>query len=705
MDINKVIDEAVTQLPQPLWESWYIKEKIGSGSFSGVYRVEAERAKRVDTAALKIEPIIPDERLALNDERCAFFLKQKKADIEEETSIMYKLKGCPNVVSYEEEDIKEFLRDGKLAGYIFLIRMELLQNVYGLMNSRQLNTDEANIIRLAKEIGNGLKAAHDIGVIHRDVKPSNFFISENGTYKLGDFNIAKQTSYTRSFAGTEGYIAPEVYSARSGNASAYSAQADIYSLGICLYQLMNKGLFPFEDTENTETAIDRRMNGEQLPPPKNASADFSQIILKACAFAPEDRYANMSEMLADLDKLNAQKVDAYVSGAGFAMKKATATVYAGNTSYSAGNETKYADSSVYMQSQAAEASRSSRKKTIITVSAIIALIAVLGGLLFFAAKSLNDKSSDKESSTSAIEAVVSVETTTISSIQTAAATTETTTTTTTKDPNEFVGIINTESDDLSVRAAPSFDSEILGTIPKGTEIKAYYLDDNKDWFKVEYEEKGLSGYSCSHYIINKDKPDEVVPHDWLEATYTSPKKCSVCGATEGVPLTVPDQNEYSFNYDYTLFDGTTSVPIYGKFSLKNVVYADIDSDGIEEAIAEYSGEYSGEGFSMLQGYNVFLQDQIRIYDNGELVESYTNKMSMSGSDYYGLMEDKNTGEKFIGYCHIPRNAGEFQLSELYPDKSTLLYFDEKSYSHPMSEEINNKYTVLVGEGFKTYLSY
>ena len=619
MDINKVIDEAISQLPQPLWESWYIKEKIGSGSFSVVYRVEAKRASRIDTAALKIEPIIPDERIALNDERCASFLKQKKADIEEETSIMYKLKGCPNVVSYEEEDIKEFIRDGKLAGYIFLIRMELLQNVYDLMNSRQLNTDESNVIRFAKEIGNGLKAAHDIGVIHRDVKPSNFFISENETYKLGDFNIAKQTSYTRSFAGTEGYIAPEVYSAKSGNASAYSAQADIYSLGICLYQLMNKGLFPFEDTDDTETAIDRRMSGEQLPPPKNASADFSRIILKACAFAPEDRYFNMSEMLADLDKLNAMKADAYVSGAGFAAPKSTATVYAGNTSYSAGNEAKYAGSPIYMQPQADEASKKSHKKTIITISAIIALIAVLGGLLFFAAKKLNDKNYDTESSTSSNESAVS-EQTTLSSIQTTAATTETTTeaTTTTKDPNEFVGIINTESNDLSVRAAPSFDSEILGTIPKGTEIKACYFDNDKDWLKVEYEENGLSGYSCSHFIINKDKPDEAVPHDWIEATFSTPKTCSICGATEGNPISAPIGSGYD---DYILID--------------------TDMDGKTELVEIYINN------------NVI---SYKIYDNAS--DSRTVRLTLAGTnepkEYIVL--DENTGKVHICY-----------LTDLNPD--------------------------------------
>ena len=445
MNIDKIIEEVLQQIPQPLWENWYIKEKIGSGSFSSVFRVEAVRAKRVDSAALKVEPILPDERFSADEERSLSFLKQKRADIEEESTIMYKLKDCPNVVGYEDEDVKKFFRDGKLAGYIFLIRMELLQNVYDLMNSQQLNTDEANIIRLAKEIGNGLKAAHDIGVIHRDVKPSNFFISENGTYKLGDFNIAKQTSYTRSFAGTEGYIAPEVYRAKSGNASAYSAQADIYSLGICLYQFMNNGLFPFEDTVLTEEAIDKRMCGEELPPPSNASDSFSKIIMKACSFEPADRYSNMSEMLDDLDKLNASKVNAYVSGAGFAAPKSTATVYTGNTSYSSGNETKYADNSVYMQSQVVETSRRSSKKAIITVSAIIALIVILGGLLAFVANNINEKNGDEtvisniqDTSLTAVttvsttvESTSTATTTTTSATSTSTSTTETTTTETT----------------------------------------------------------------------------------------------------------------------------------------------------------------------------------------------------------------------------------------------------------------------------------
>ncbi|WP_024860358.1 serine/threonine protein kinase [Ruminococcus flavefaciens] len=659
MNIDKIIEEVLQQIPQPLWENWYIKEKIGTGSFSSVFRVEAVRAKRVDSAALKVEPILPDERLASNAERSLSYLKQKRADIEEESTIMYKLKDCQNVVGYEDEDVKEFHRDGKLAGYIFLIRMELLQNVYDLMNSQQLNTVEANIIRLGKEIGSGLKAAHDIGVIHRDVKPSNFFISKNGTYKLGDFNIAKQTSYTHSFAGTEGYIAPEVYMAKSGNASAYSAQADIYSLGICLYQFMNNGLFPFEDTVLTEEAIDKRMSGEELPPPSNASDSFSKIILKACAYEADTRYANMSEMLADLDKLNAPKVDAYVSGSGFAATKSPATVYAGNTSYSSGNETKYADSSVYMQPQAVEAGKRSRKKAIITVSAIIALIAVLGGLLFFAAKKLNDKNYDTESRTSANGFAISEETATTSSVQTTtvAETTTEATTTTTKDPHEFVGIINTKSDDLSVRAAPSYDAEILGTIPKDTEVKAYTLDDNKDWCRIEYSEKGLSGYSCSHYIINKDNPDESVPHDWLEATYTSPKKCSVCGATEGSTLLPP--SEYTAHWT----EGQGDVKVEAGY-ISSWIY-DIDNDAVEECIAKY--DCSGKGLPAKCCWVVFEGTglgEVACW-NGYGANWNIIKDNNIGRVYLAQMGENYNGDQYVQIAYpIPQSSEDYQSSRI-----------------------------------------
>lgn len=288
-------------LKQPLWGNWYIKEKIGSGSFSAVYRAEAVRINRIDSAALKIEPITDDGKLFLDDERRRSYIDKKRLAVENESTIMYRLKNCSYVVSYEEEDMQEINIDGKFEGYYFLIRMELLTCIYDKIKNRQMDFSEKNIIKMARDIARGIKAAHDIGVIHRDIKPSNFFVSDHGTYKLGDFNVSKKTNFARTFAGTDGYLAPEIYAAKADAYSSYTNQADIYSFGICLYQFMNDLYFPFEKEYDTDTAFDMRMKGVPLPPPSRASQAFAKIILKACEFSEGKRYRNMDEFLRDLD--------------------------------------------------------------------------------------------------------------------------------------------------------------------------------------------------------------------------------------------------------------------------------------------------------------------------------------------------------------------------------------------------------------------
>ena len=299
---NELVEEILKQIRQPLWENWYLKEKKGSGTFSVVYRAEAKRSDRVDEAAVKIEPVVLDEgQIVVDEDRRKTTLITKKKAIEHEASIMYELRGCPNIVAYEEELTKELYVDGRFEGYYFLIRMELLENVFDKMRVNTFDYTESNVVKLAEHIGQGLMMAHSKGIIHRDIKPSNFFVSKEGIYKLGDFNISKRTASTRSFAGTEGYMAPEIFSAKVNVNDSYTAQADIYSFGICLYQMMNGGLFPFEETGTLEDAIEKRMQGSRMPAPKNASEEFAKIILKACEYDTARRYRSIGEMLADIE--------------------------------------------------------------------------------------------------------------------------------------------------------------------------------------------------------------------------------------------------------------------------------------------------------------------------------------------------------------------------------------------------------------------
>ena len=304
MKMNDTIEKILEQIQQPLWEHWYIKEKIGSGAYSCVFKVEAKRSsRRVNSAALKIQPITANGREFINEDDKRAYIERRKARADSEAEIMLDLRRFPNIVFYEDEDIRELIIDGKFEGYYSLLRMELLTSVVDLIHKKQFDFTRKNIIKLATDIGKGLNGAHSCGVIHRDIKPDNFFVDAYGTYKIGDFNVAKMSDSARTMAGTPGYIAPEVYSAKSDIDAVYTYQADIYSFGICLYRLTNDMLYPFEDTDDTETAHSRRYKGEKLRPPKNADPALASIILKACEFSAEDRYDDMLELLMDLSKL------------------------------------------------------------------------------------------------------------------------------------------------------------------------------------------------------------------------------------------------------------------------------------------------------------------------------------------------------------------------------------------------------------------
>lgn len=291
----------MAEIQQPLWHNWYIKEEIGSGASGTVYKIEAKRGNRTDVSALKVEPITLDDVLYHDQQKKKDLLEKKRLAAENETSIMYNLRKCKYIVGYEDEDIRKL---NNTEGYVLLIRMEFLECLHTQVKEGRFSRSESNVLKLAHDIGRGIQAAHEANVIHRDIKPANFFYSpEDKTYKLGDFNISKTTSSARSFAGTEGYIAPEIYKAKQSVDNVYTKQADIYSFGICLYQLMNDLCFPFENDRLAEEAIDLRMSGVPLPQPKNASPEFSRIILRACAYDPMNRYASIDEMIADIKRL------------------------------------------------------------------------------------------------------------------------------------------------------------------------------------------------------------------------------------------------------------------------------------------------------------------------------------------------------------------------------------------------------------------
>ena len=305
-ELNEIILEQLKQ-KQPLWSNWTIGEKIGTGGYSSVYKITAERSGRVDVAAMKVEPIVPSENAMMDEERRRRSIEHKRELVINESNIMHKLKNCPNIVSYEDESFFDLIIDGKNEGCYFCLRMEYLACLGDILRNRgDFELSETNIRRLACDIANGIKAAHDMGIIHRDLKPSNIFLDESsGTFKLGDFNISKETEFTRTFAGTNGYLAPEVYKAKSDSGEYYTKLADIYSFGICLYVLMNDLYMPFERERHisAEDAVELRLQGTPIAPPANCSASFANIILRACEYDDINRYQSIDELIRDLKRL------------------------------------------------------------------------------------------------------------------------------------------------------------------------------------------------------------------------------------------------------------------------------------------------------------------------------------------------------------------------------------------------------------------
>ena len=218
-----------------------------------------------------------------------------------EITALERLKGCSHIVSMSDFCLRK--REGELRWDI-LIRMELLKSLEEYL-SETGKIDQEQAIRIGLDICDALVYCEREHIIHRDIKQENVFVSRHGDFKLGDFGIAKNLEKTRSMysqKGTYTYMAPEIYQGRN-----YGSNVDIYSLGILLFRLLNNNRIPFTDPnkqmigyEERKEALNLRMRGEQLPAPCNADAAMTEVILKACAYDPQERYQKAEELQSAL---------------------------------------------------------------------------------------------------------------------------------------------------------------------------------------------------------------------------------------------------------------------------------------------------------------------------------------------------------------------------------------------------------------------
>jgi len=203
--------------------------------------------------------------------------------------------------SLSHPNIVEVYDVGDDNGQYFIV-MEYIdgKNLKDLLKKRgKLTVSE--VVDIMSQIADGLSVAHDSYIIHRDIKPQNIMILENGLVKITDFGIAMamnatQLTQTNSVMGSVHYLPPEQASGKGS-----TLKSDIYSMGILMYELLS-GTLPYRGDNAVEIALKHLK--EPLPSIREEFPDIPQsvenIILKAAAKNPKNRYNDAREMYEDL---------------------------------------------------------------------------------------------------------------------------------------------------------------------------------------------------------------------------------------------------------------------------------------------------------------------------------------------------------------------------------------------------------------------
>ena len=261
-----------------LQNRYEILERIGSGGMSVVYKAQCHTLNR--PVAIKVLK----EEFAFDDN----FVSKFKMEAQAAARLSH-----PNIVSvYDvvEEDVLHY------------IVMELIEGIT-LKNyiEKKGHLESKEAIGIAIQVGQGIAAAHEQHIIHRDIKPQNMIISRDGKVKVADFGIARAVStqtMNATAVGSVHYISPE--QARGGYCDERS---DIYSFGITMYEMVT-GKVPFEG-DNTVTVALAHLE-EPVRRPSELVPDLShaleQIILKCTQKRPDRRYSNVLDVIGDLRK-------------------------------------------------------------------------------------------------------------------------------------------------------------------------------------------------------------------------------------------------------------------------------------------------------------------------------------------------------------------------------------------------------------------
>ena len=253
-------------------------EKIGNGGMATVYKAKCHVLNRYVAVKVLKEEFITDIE----------FIKRFKSEAQTAASLTH-----PNIVS---------IYDVGNEGDVYYIVMELIQG----KTLKEIIVEDGKLswkwsVNIVIQIASALETAHKNNLIHRDIKPHNIIITEDGMAKVTDFGIAKAVSNSTitAFGTTIGSV--HYFSPEHAKGGATDAKSDIYSLGVVMYEMLT-GRVPFDADTPVSVAL-MQVQEEPIEPQKlnpQIPISVNNIILKAMQKDPEDRYQNATKMLIDL---------------------------------------------------------------------------------------------------------------------------------------------------------------------------------------------------------------------------------------------------------------------------------------------------------------------------------------------------------------------------------------------------------------------
>ena len=256
-----------------------ILEVIGTGGMAVVYKARCHRLNRLVAIKILKDDLSQDKE----------FRRRFHAESQAVAMLSH-----PNIMSVYDVSTSDE------ADYIVMELIDGITLKQYMEKKGTLNWKET--LHFSIQIAKALEHAHSRGIVHRDIKPHNVMVLKNGSIKVTDFGIARimsnNNTLTKEALGSVHYISPE--QAKGGRVDNRS---DLYSLGVVMYEMMT-GRAPYDGESPVAVAIQHINGGAPMPSTLNPNipGGLEQIIMKAMAVDPDQRYSSATQMLVDLEE-------------------------------------------------------------------------------------------------------------------------------------------------------------------------------------------------------------------------------------------------------------------------------------------------------------------------------------------------------------------------------------------------------------------